>query len=148
MQHHKMFTPILKAVHSSHSQHKAKLQVDKLLLDSKLYSVSEINKIPEDLRPENLTTITNGNMTAFFTRHSKLSNHFPCEFSCDGKTFTSVEQCFMYKKAILFDDLQSASTIMKSNDPANIKFLGKVPTLESKFVCTAVYCSDFKVMFS
>ena len=64
-------------------------------------------------------------MTAFFSRYSKLSNHYPCEFTCNGLSYSSVEQCLMHNKAKLFGDHQTATAIMKSCDPADAKALGK-----------------------
>ena len=120
----KMFTPVLKAVYNSTS-YKARLQRDKLLLNGKLYSVDELNKLPAHLRPDNLMTVTKENMTAFFSQHSKLSNHYPCVFTLDGVTYRSVEQCLMHKKATLFNDTQTANAILRCHDPADAKTLGK-----------------------
>ena len=87
--------------------------------------VKDLDKLPEDLRPEKLTTITKQNMTAFFSRHSKLSNHYPCKFTHNGVSYSSVEQCLMHNKAMLFGDHQTATAILKCTDPADAKFLGR-----------------------
>ena len=95
------------------------------MLDCKLYSVDELDKLPDHLKPENLTTITNENTTAFFSCHSRLSNHYPCQFEVDGRHYSSVEQCFMHKKATLFHDEETAHKIMSSDSPVEAKRLGK-----------------------
>ena len=124
LQKRKMFSPVLRAVYNS-SSHKARLQGDKLLLDGKLHSVDDLDKLPDHLKPHNLTTVTKANITAFFSFHSKFSNHYPCHFEVDRRHYSSVEQCFMHKKATLFNDQQTANKIMNTNSPVDAKNLGK-----------------------
>ena len=123
IQRRKMFSPVLTAAYRSN--HKAHLSVDKLILDGKPYTVGDLDKLPQELQPNNLSTITKGGITAFYTLHSKLSNHHPCSFDIDGTTFQSVEQFFMFKKASLFGDDVTAEKILKTTDPAVAKSLGK-----------------------
>ena len=120
-----MFKPILSAAFKSNGRYKARLVVDKLLLNGKLYTTSEIPKIPEDLQPQNTSTITKNNTTAFFSYSSPLSNHFKCEFTVDNQTFTSNEQFFMYSKATHFQDKETASEILLTQNPVQAKSLGK-----------------------
>ena len=93
IQHRKMFSPVLTAAYRSN--HKAHLSVDKLILDGKPYTVDDLDKLPQELQLNNLSTITKGGITTFYTLHSKLSNHHPCSFNT---AFQSVEQFFMLKK--------------------------------------------------
>ncbi len=54
-----------------------------------------------------------------------LSNWYPCEFTVDGKKFTSSEQYFMYRKALLFKDEGAAKRIMAVDDCQQIQQLGR-----------------------
>ena len=54
-----------------------------------------------------------------------LSNWYPSEFMHDGVRFSSMEQYMMYRKAVLFDDDEIASQILKTDDVAKIKALGR-----------------------
>ena len=54
-----------------------------------------------------------------------LSNWYKSEFSVDGIKFTSMEQYMMYEKAILFEDAEIASQILKTDDVVLIKELGR-----------------------
>ena len=101
------------------------LSVDKVILNGKPYSHDDLDKLPPELRPSNTATVTKNNITAFYSRHSKLSNHFPCKFTTGEGEFTSVEQYLMYQKAIHFGDNLSASTIRQTDDPVTVKNLGK-----------------------
>ena len=68
------------------------------------------------------------NMVCFFGENNKngyLSNFYPVEFKMDGKTFTSSEQAFMFKKAIYFKDNHNASLILKARTPKEAKALGR-----------------------
>mgnify|MGYP001732216436 FL=1 len=54
-----------------------------------------------------------------------LSNFYPCEFIFNGKTFNFSEQCFMYQKALLFNDFEIAEQILNETDVRKIKALGR-----------------------
>lgn len=54
-----------------------------------------------------------------------LSNFYPCKFEFNGKTFNFSEQCFMYQKAILFNDFEIAKQVLNETDVRKIKTLGR-----------------------
>ena len=115
MRRRKVFTPVLQAAYKA-PQYKAKLVVDNLLLNGKLYSANDLDKLPEDLKPSVLSTISRGNTVAFFTQHSTLSNHYKCAFQQEGLQFSSSEQFYMFKKAKYFHDEATANAILKTTN--------------------------------
>ena len=88
--------PVHRAAHKIPQKCKALLLIDKLLLNNKLYSTDDLDDIPEEVRPCNLSTVQNCHMLAFFMQDSKFSNHFPFLFEHDGFQFSSVEQFLMF----------------------------------------------------
>ena len=54
-----------------------------------------------------------------------LSNWYMSEFSVKGIKFSSMEKYMMYKKAAAFKDESAAQKILKTDDPAEIKALGR-----------------------
>ena len=48
----KIFSPILRAAHNSNGKYHARLVVDRLIVNGKQYSASEIDNIPRDLNPK------------------------------------------------------------------------------------------------
>lgn len=54
-----------------------------------------------------------------------LSNWYMSNFVWEGITFSSMEQYMMYRKAILFKDIQIANRILSLTDVAKIKSLGR-----------------------
>lgn len=54
-----------------------------------------------------------------------LSNFYPCKFEFNGKIFNFSEQCFMYQKAMLFNDFKIAEQILNETDVRKIKALGR-----------------------
>ena len=83
-----------------------------------------VSKSPNPLPASVFTKELNG-LTAFFTSQSPLSNHYACTFYEDGVFFKSSEQCFMYKKALLFKDETTAQQILEADRPEIAKVLGK-----------------------
>lgn len=54
-----------------------------------------------------------------------LSNWYRSEFTVDGVSFSSMEQFMMYQKAMCFGDMKTEEKIMKTDDVAEIKALGR-----------------------
>lgn len=54
-----------------------------------------------------------------------FSNWYCSEFTVDGVKYNCGEQYIMYQKAMLFNDLETASIILKENDPSCQKALGR-----------------------
>ena len=55
-----------------------------------------------------------------------LSNWYTSHFETEGRKFSSMEQYMMYKKAICFDDKNTANKILVTDDVAEIKALGRL----------------------
>ena len=56
---------------------------------------------------------------------SGFSNWFPVQFEYEGKTFHNSEQAFMWEKAKLFGDEETAEKILNTSDPKTAKELGR-----------------------
>ena len=54
-----------------------------------------------------------------------LSNWYLSDFTINNIKFTSMEQYMMYSKALLFNDRDIANEILKTDDVAAIKALGR-----------------------
>lgn len=54
-----------------------------------------------------------------------LSNWYHSDFVIDNIAFSSMEQYMMYKKACCFADMEIAEKILKTQDAAEIKALGR-----------------------
>ena len=101
------------------------LKQDCLIINSKSYY--------DDLQslPFNLTNVRvsekklNGiEGTAFFGKESYLSNFYPCSFIEKNQTFDCVERYYNYRKALYFNDEETANEILKAKTPNKVKALG------------------------
>lgn len=54
-----------------------------------------------------------------------LSNWHLSRFEINGVAYSSLEQYMMHSKALLFGDSKTASEIMATDDPAEVKALGR-----------------------
>lgn len=54
------------------------------------------------------------------------SQWYPSEFIEGGIKFNCCEQFMMYKKAMVFNDIETAELILSENDPKRIKELGRL----------------------
>lgn len=62
----------------------------------------------------------------FFGKQSYLSQFYPCSFLEDEIKFNCAEQYMMYRKALLFKDQTIANQILKTNNPVQLKKLGRM----------------------
>ena len=98
---------------------------DKLIINSQTYTVDNLHQLPDDLKPEVVSTRQEGNHIFFFSGRCPLSNWYGSEFSVGGLKYINGEQFIMRSKAMLFNDLECAHKIMKSTSPREMKDLGK-----------------------
>ena len=103
----------------------SKLIGDKLIVSGGVYTKSDIHKLPNELKPETISTRTKNNITAFYTKESPLSNFFPCEFQVGNDKFNCGEQYLTVAKAKLFHDSDTVSKLFQENNPVNQKRIGK-----------------------
>ena len=61
----------------------------------------------------------------FWKSFSPFSNWYKAFFHFEGETFSCMEQYMMWKKALLFKDEDVANEIMQTNNPKEIKELGR-----------------------
>ena len=61
----------------------------------------------------------------YFGMESPFSHWYKCNFTVESQVFCCVEQYLMFRKAILFNDSDSAHKILRSSDPERHHRLGK-----------------------
>lgn len=105
---------------------KASMSVDSLIINGKKYTVSDMDKLPPSIRPENISTITKDDTTVFFSKNSILSNFYTsAPIIIQGEKYNCTEQFYQKSKAEHFQDDVTAAAIMRSVDPAEQYRLGK-----------------------
>ena len=62
----------------------------------------------------------------FFWKENPFCNFTKCTIKYEGKTFSSSEQLFMWMKADFFGDDETASKILKTNEPEVARKLGRL----------------------
>jgi ribA/ribD-fused uncharacterized protein len=58
-------------------------------------------------------------------RKGCLSQWYPSPFTEDGHTFATAEHYMMWRKAVLFDDQETAARVLAAEDPRQAKDLGR-----------------------
>ena len=113
--------PIMKV--AKENGHKARLEVDKLVIDSKPYGLSprNLHELPDKLQYTALNEKSDDETIAFFCINHPLSNFHPAEIKKDGLTYNCSEQYIQYKKVMLFDDYSTAEEILTAKLPTDIK---------------------------
>ena len=104
---------------------RVRLHDDKLMLNDKLYSVSNLQELPSNLSPMSVSTPMDHHTVLFFTESSPSSNHYPSDFTVNDIHYNCAEQYIMAQKAQLFKDQKTFQLIMKEADRKKQKALGK-----------------------
>ena len=86
----------------------------------------------EDREPIYMTAVDGRKLACFYAGDCPLSNYYTSEFEIPGHDaeekhlFTSMEQYMQWKKAMLFEDENTAKRIMgKEVNPMEAKFIGR-----------------------
>ncbi len=119
----RLLNPIVKKAKEEGME--AWLSVDRLILGGKSYTVDNLDTLPKPLQPEEVFTKRSDHHTAFFTKNSPLSNHYPSRFKIGGVEFLHEEQHYMYNKALHCKDQVTAKKILNTSDPGACKSLGR-----------------------
>ena len=127
----KQLYPVLNASLSYHDvqfpdyRFKARLTVDKLIINGKSYTVDTLDKLPDKIKPALSSSPSKGETQVFFSKSSPLSNFYQCNFKVDGVEYNTMEQYLQQAKALYFNDNSTAEQIMATSDPVKQKQLGK-----------------------
>ena len=105
----KLLLPIFFKALELYPTHNPKFYGDKMNLGGQMFTVENIETIQfPELLPERIFTPVQNNVQAYYTKHSPLSNFYPAAFEAEGKTFPTAEHYFVYKKALHFQDSETA----------------------------------------
>ena len=121
----RLLRPILKAARRlPEYQGLCKLEADVLVLNGKKYNLHNTDKLPDNLHPSTITSKSTNTVHGFFGQLNPLSNFHSTPFFLEGKQFHSSEQYIQYQKALLFDDMNTATRILVADTALDCKKLG------------------------
>ena len=115
-------TPIMHAAKKQGK--KASLSVNRLVIESKSYTVESLKELPAELKPETVTTLQNEHCVAFCNELSPLSNFHHCQVQLSGEMFHSAEQAYQHRKATHCGDEVKAQRILLADSPLECKQIG------------------------
>ena len=105
--------PILRAAKQKPEfRYKSRLDGPKLVIDSKRYSVNELDRLPQKLSPFEVTTKSNEDTVGFFGELCPFSNFYPAKFNHNGKNYHSGKQLIQHQKALHCNDIGAADRIL------------------------------------
>ena len=115
--------PIFK--HAKSSGLAARLVSDRLYINSKLYTVDNLDTLPSLINPLTTSTQEHENTVAFWGKFSPYSTFHEHVFLFQDSQYYTVEQCLQHQKAMFFNDCSSAKKIMNESDPLKCRYIGK-----------------------
>ena len=106
-------------------QWKCRIEGDALVVKGISYKVSELQKLPEDLKGENISCKTNPESYGFFGKLHPFSNFYPAKIKFQGLDYHSSEQLIQHLKASYFGDEITAQKIMTTDTALECKNLSR-----------------------
>ena len=95
----------------------AKQSGDKITIAGQTYDYKTLDCLPAKFALEATRTKAIGDeVTGFYSKHSPLSNFYPCSFEIDNTTYNSVEQAYQASKAKCVGRDDVAGKIMTQTD--------------------------------
>lgn len=98
-----------------------KIKDFRIKIQGRFYRASELEHLPDDLKPSRSTTPQNEHAVVFFGRSSPLSNHHLCNIIIAGRSFTCVEHFLAWQRANIAKDHPSADDVLHMKDPSEHK---------------------------
>ena len=123
----KKLLPIRKAAIAQGYRVKLNNEKAMLIVNGQSYSAKTLHTLPEDLRPEKVSTRTIDDHTFFFTGACPLSNFYQTSapFKVDGTAYSCAEQFYQCQKADFFGDKETKDLVMAAKTPYSMFMLGK-----------------------
>ena len=103
----------------------AKVVSDKLYIDTKEYTIENLDSLPASLQPIRHGFKESEDSYVFFTKRSVLSNHAKTPFLYEGQWYSSGEQFWMKQKADFHKDEDAKAEILDTDDPVKQKAIGR-----------------------
>ena len=126
----KQLYPVCKAAKSIQAYNrKVTMRGDRLILDGKDYTCSNLHQVPRDVHPAKLAERSNATTLVFggsTSGHHMLSNFHQIKgnFVYEHISYNSSEQAFQHKKARIAGDLNKQREILFNPEPSIQKSLG------------------------
>lgn len=94
-----------------------------LEVNGKTYQITDLESLPEPIRPSTLAAPRSDTHMVFFSRHTMLSNHFPSNFVIQKQSFTSMEHYLALKRAELSGKEDLVRKARGIQDPIQAKLI-------------------------
>ena len=122
-----LYPVLVAAKKSGNYDKKAFLNGDVLLINNVAYTMDNIDELPKDIHPYNLSYKENDQWLIFGGMHSifnYLSNYYKQDLTFKGVTYDNLESAYQHQKAERFGDSVSSSKILCARSPAEAKRIG------------------------
>ena len=101
------------------------MRVNKQIIPAGKFDIHNLHTLPEGLRPCDLAFKMDDNAAYYFGKDWALSNHSNCPFTIGTTTYKNSAQYINARKALFFNDRETAEKIKKEDDLVAVKQLGK-----------------------
>lgn len=112
---------VLGAAKSIEEFSSAKVHNYQLELNDQIFQITDLERLPRQLRPSTLASPKSDTHMVFFSRHARLSNHFPASFAIGNHQYKTMEQFLAVRRAELSGNKDLIDKAYKAEDPVIAK---------------------------
>lgn len=105
-----------------------KVHTDGIIVRNRKFKSDSLTALPPGLTLQQAKTVNRDGQIYFQSKHSPLSNLYPCHLTVDGTHYSSAEQAIQCSKANCVNDQQAAKIIWAERDVYEQKRLGGLLT--------------------
>ena len=120
---------LLQSMHRAKEKgYRAKVSVDKLYVDGKLYTIGTLNSLPEDINQAKLCVKIKEDCVITWGKPSIFSAFHESTFKVNHTIYKTLEQGLQHQKALLSGDSATAVEVRNQADPYLCRVLGRKVT--------------------
>lgn len=101
----------------------AKVRDYQLELNGETYQITDLETVPEPIRPSTLSAPRSDTHLVFYSKHAPYSNHFPSKFTIQEQSFTSMEHFLALKRAEFSGNEELIQRARRIQDPLQAKII-------------------------
>lgn len=101
----------------------ARVRDYQLEMNDQVFQISDLEQLPVPIRPSTLAAPKSDTHMVFYSRHARLSNHHPSNFTIKGQGFSSMEHFLATRRAELSGREDMISKAKEVKDPVQAKYI-------------------------
>ena len=103
----------------------ARVNVEKLIVQGKVYTVNTLGSLPDRIIPAKTATIEKDNCVLFLSKYSPFFTHYQRTFKMNETIYHNMEENLQHQKALLFKDSDTSTKNVQVSNLVQCRQVGR-----------------------